>query len=187
MANDSPAQIRSLIDRLARLDAAEAWSGDLNPAQVAALSYLSRANRFSRSPSQVADYLGATRGTTSQTLKVLERKGYLVEQRSLSDRRSISYSVSHEGQALAGEEAPIEAVLRCLDGAQAAALEHTLREILQALLDKRGGRAFGVCRTCRYHQKRGAGGFCTLLSEPLKEVETTQICFEHKAPKPAHN
>jgi DNA-binding MarR family transcriptional regulator len=89
---NSAYQIRALINRLARLDAAETWEVDLNPAQLAALDYLVRANRFSRAPSQVAEYLGTTRGTMSQTLKSLVRKGYLTERGSESDRRSISYT-----------------------------------------------------------------------------------------------
>ena len=102
MTTDPRTEIRHLLDRLCRLAAAEEWTADLNPSQSAALAYLARANRFSRSPSQVADYLSSTRGTVSQTLKALHRKGYVAEVRSDTDRRSISYDVTRSGLAALG-------------------------------------------------------------------------------------
>ena len=57
-----------LIERLGRLLQTEEQETGLNPAQWQALRFLGRANRFSRTPATVADYLGSTRGTVSQTL-----------------------------------------------------------------------------------------------------------------------
>ena len=77
--------LTDLLDRLARLHLASRRDDALNPAQAAALDYLARANRFSRMPSAVADYLAATRGTVSQTLKALAAKGLIVEQADPAD------------------------------------------------------------------------------------------------------
>lgn len=63
-----------LIDRLDRLARNGEVSGDLNPAQWEALRFVSRANRFSRTPAALAEYLGSTRGTVSQTLIALEKR-----------------------------------------------------------------------------------------------------------------
>ncbi len=95
-------RLRSLLDRTSRLLQAGHRTGDLNPPQVAALAYLSRANRFSRSPSQVADYLSATRGTVSQTLHALEGKGLIVPVRSDQDRRSLRYDLTEGRPGRAG-------------------------------------------------------------------------------------
>ena len=70
MTNDLEAQIRFLLNRVDRVASAEDWSDDLNPTQMTILRYLDRANQFSRSPSNIADYLGTTRGTVSQSLKL---------------------------------------------------------------------------------------------------------------------
>ena len=59
-----------LMDRLERLARMGEQTGRLNPAQWEALRYLARANRFSRTPAALADYLAATRGTVSRTLLV---------------------------------------------------------------------------------------------------------------------
>ena len=65
------------LERLTRLMRAGEHEGGLNPAQWEALRYLARANRFSRTPAALADFLGTTRGTVSQTVIALERTGHL--------------------------------------------------------------------------------------------------------------
>ena len=59
-------EVAHLIDRLERLTRFGEQSGDLNPAQWEALRYMGQANRFSRTPAALADYLASTRGTISR-------------------------------------------------------------------------------------------------------------------------
>ena len=159
--------------------AAEGWGEDLNPTQRAALAYLARANRFSRAPSHVADYLSATRGTVSQTLKALERKGLVRAAPSDGDRRSIAYVPTPEGAAIAARGGAVDAALADLPAPTAAALTDGLAELTRDVLARRGGRSFGMCRTCRHHDPRGPGGFCMLLGVDLDPPETRQLCHEH--------
>ncbi len=171
-------QIRSLLNRLARLDAGEGWAGDLNPAQRDALDYLARANRFSRSPSHVAEYLDTTRGTMSQTLKALVRKGYLSEKRSIMDKRVVSFTLTDQGQKATSDINIINRGLDDLDISDRKGLHKGLTDLLESVLKKSGGKTFGICHTCRHFSKESQGGFCNLLSEPLTELETKQICHE---------
>ena len=77
-------QISVLLERLGALiqqsvrDAA-ARQG-LLPIHIQVLHYLMRANRYSDLPIAIAEYFGITRGTVSQTLAVLERKGLLTKE-----------------------------------------------------------------------------------------------------------
>jgi len=176
-----PEQIRVLINRLARLDAAETWVDALNPAQIAALEYLARANRFSRAPSHVADYLGTTRGTMSQTLKALVRKGYVSERRSESDKRSISYNLSDAGRSLAARRGDLIDVINVLPDAEMRHLGDSLSAILERHLSQNNGRAFGLCNACAYHRVTKNGANCALLSLALAPEESNQICHEQVA------
>lgn len=178
MNSIDPKTLRALIERLGRLVAAEQWAADLNPPQAAALGYLVRANRFSRAPSHVADYLGATRGTVSQTLIALQRKGLVVAEPSRADRRSLSYSVTPAGRSVLAETG-LDRVLAQVPDAEG--LEVGLRAVLTGLLAAHGGRAFGTCKTCVHHDARAGGGYCRLLSEPLLPEESGQICHEQVA------
>lgn len=173
--------IRALLNRLARLDASETWGDDLNPAQISALEYLSCANRFSRAPSQVADYLGTTRGTTSQTLKALMRKGYVFETRSDVDKRSIRYDLTKTGKAMVERTAALAVAIDTLPADCKTDLAEALATVMKFRLAARGGRAFGVCRGCAYYRTTGDRAFCALLSIPLAPEEGDQLCHEQVA------
>lgn len=179
MPSTDPTRVREIIDRLGRIVAAEEWNDEINPTQWTALSYLARANRFSRSPSQVSDYMAATRGTVSQTLKALARKGLVEERRSDQDKRSISYSATGQGLALLEGENLIEDAASVLSDSERAVLLDGLETLMHNALARRRSRPFGVCRTCTHHRKVGDGGFCKLLGVPLAPAETRQICHEH--------
>lgn len=179
MENRPPPDLRSLIERLARLAASADWAGDLNPTQMSALRYLSRANAYSRAPSHVADYLGTTRGTVSQTLQALERKGLITLGDWPADRRRLTYDLTDAGRAaLAGPRA-IDDALAGLGTPQADAMADALTEVLTTLLHARGGRSFGICKSCRHHKPQDVGAWCRLLNVALSPAEPVKICHEH--------
>jgi DNA-binding MarR family transcriptional regulator len=178
MPSDSHTEIRQLLDRLCRLAAAEEWTADLNPSQRAALAYLARANRFSRAPSQVAEHLSSTRGTISQTLKALHRKGYVAETRSETDRRSISYDVTKAGLEALRKAALFEEPLARYSARELADLSDSLKLLLHRVLQTRGNRPFGICRECIHHRIRQDTRYCDLLDVKLRETEAEEICFE---------
>ncbi len=160
-----------MMDRLTRLHSAHARQSDLNAAQLATLAYLAAANRFSRSPSHVTEYLAATKGTVSQTLKSLAQKGLIAESRSETDRRSISYSVTSEGAAVVKSTEDVIDTPRTREAA--AALEMAYRDNL-------GGRTFGLCTNCKWHLVEGSKRHCGLLNVALTKSEAGQICFEQE-------
>lgn len=178
---ESHLHIRELINRLSRLDAASGWDGDLNPTQRAVLTYLGRANRFSRSPSHVAEYLGTTRGTISQSLKSLLQKGYVSEVRSTQDKRAISFSLTTKGDKVAHAGGGLDCIISGLCEEQKQALKTSLMKVLRGLVQQNNGRAFGVCKTCIHFETSRTGGYCKLLSEPLSPEETTLICHEQES------
>jgi len=179
MAAKDQRRIKELIERLGRIVAAEEWTGDLNPTQWTALSYLAQANRFSRAPSQVADYMSATRGTVSQTLKAMARKGLVSDTSSEKDKRSISYTVTSAGRSLLDRTTGLDGVIASLERERASDLHHGLETLVRNTLRQRGLRPFGICKTCGHFEKKSGGGYCALLGESLTPGETDQICHEH--------
>lgn len=173
------ALIRDLLDRIARLNAAEEWTPELNPAQRGVLAYLSRANKFSRAPSNVADFMCTTRGTASQTLKALEAKGFVAQTRSTSDKRSISYDVSQSGRLLINGTSDLDTALTALTAEQSKAFRQSLEATVHEMLRRREFRSFGICNTCKYHQTNKEGRFCELLNLPLTDGEAEELCHEH--------
>ena len=171
--------VRQLVLRLARLDADAGRSEGLNPAQSMALEYLARANKFSRQPSHVAEFMGSTRGTISQTLKALREKGLIVEMRSEADRRAISYALTPTGIEILDQSNTLRSTFQDLSESQLNQLEQSLQTILDNALRTNGLKPFGVCKTCQHFAPRSKGGFCNLLSAPLEQSETEKICVEN--------
>ena len=167
-----------LVDRLFRLSAAGDLAEALNPTQRMALAYLALANRFSRCPSHVAEYMALTRGTASQTLKALVRKKLICAQRSPVDGRSISYKVTEQGALMMRRITVVEQVLQTMDTDFVRTFNAQLEIVLRQALLLYGKKPFGPCRSCQYHEKTGSGAHCGLLNEPLQAGEDQQIYQE---------
>lgn len=185
---DAARHAARLIDRLGRLARAADHRGGLNPAQREALRYLGRANRFSRSPAALAEYLGATRGTVSQSLIALEAKGYVTREPHPRDRRAVALGLTAAGRAALKDDdavALLAAAVAAGTDAAAATLARLLEATLAAAIARNGGRAFGVCRTCRHFRAEAYAGTarphrCALLGVPLAEADAGAICVEHE-------
>lgn len=172
-------RLHMLIDRLGRVLASEDWSDGLNPAQRSALDFLAQANRFSRSPSHLADYMCTTRGTASQTLKALAGKGLVERDASSSDKRSVTYRLTASGAETAATRGHMLQHLGPQAGLDQAALEHGLTSLLRAQLAAHRFKSFGICKTCAHHRQDQGTRYCRLLNLALHEHESSQICAEH--------
>jgi DNA-binding MarR family transcriptional regulator len=189
-AGEAEAQVvAAALERLARLMRAEEHQDGLNPAQWEALRYLARANRFSNSPGALTRYLGATKGTVSQTIIALERKGFVEKAARDGEKRSVSLTLAEKGRAaLAGDPwARLQAAAAGLGEKTRRRMAKGARELLEAELERGGHAAFGPCAGCRYFRERGmeddARGphQCMLFGAPLSKAETALICAEHAA------
>jgi len=174
-----------LIDRLDRLVRSGEAGHALNPAQWEALRYIARANRFSRTPAALADYLGSTRGTVSQSLISLEEKGFVDRTQSRRDKRSVELELTARGRAALDDD-PLTHLAADIAVARSVDLETVvtlLRETLSRTIARNGGKPFGVCRTCRHFQRTTSASSyarCTLLDEPLSKDDALAICAEQE-------
>nr|WP_239482092.1 MarR family winged helix-turn-helix transcriptional regulator [Pseudomonas insulae] len=157
---------------------------DLQPVQLSALLYLSRCNRYSNTPLAVADYLGLTKGTVSQSLKALEGKGLLSKAPSARDKRSVHLELTGAARALLGAVMPpaFLSAAAARMGADAQQLEQLLGDLLRNVQRDQDVPSFGLCRTCRFHQTVDGLPFCGLTHEPLSHAEAELICREHAHP-----
>ncbi len=175
--------VPTLLERLARVIHNDAHADGLKPTQWEALRYLARANRFSRSPSALTSYLGVTKGTVSQTLQALERKGLIEKTTASQDRRAVALTLTVEGEELLVQDPlhELEQGLAALPEATQHALGDHLQALMQEMLKRRDGRPFGACRSCshfRREHEQGDPHFCGLLREPLSVADSQQHCVE---------
>ena len=158
----------------------------LQPVQLEALHYLSNCNRYSNTPAAVADYLGLTKGTVSQTLGVLENAGMIEKLPDFKDRRVGHLQLTELGKSLIGELIPpktLQAALTLISEADKNLILDALRRILRAMQQANQLRTFGVCKTCRHHRlEEDDLHRCGLTGEVLQDVDIEKICREHEAP-----
>ncbi len=186
MSDGTDGRVVALLERLGRLVAHEGHALDLRPVQWEALRYLDRANRFSRTPSALTAYLGSTKGTVSQTLAALERRGLIRKRPSSTDGRAVSLALTARGRR-ALERDPLEAMrdaVAGLDPAERDRLASGLDAVLRARLAATDRRAFGICRSCRHFERDapdGAPHRCALLRVALSDDDASRICVEQEA------
>lgn len=155
---------------------------DLQPIQLSALLYLGRCNRYSNTPLAVTEYLGLTKGTVSQSLKALETKGLLIKTQDAKDKRSVHLELTAPARTLLDAVMPPDFLVAAAQrmGARAQDLEGLLLELLRNIQQGEDVPGFGLCRTCRFHQRVEGGAFCGLTQEPLESREIDLICREHQ-------
>ncbi len=152
----------------------------LTPAKWAVLRYFARANRFSRIVSSFAEFHATTRGTVSQTVKVLVEHGYLSRTRSSLDGRSIRFDLTEQAHAALRED-PVEDVARAvsqLPPQAQAEMAGSLRRILAELARRRGGRNFGSCATCGHLNRCEDGDTfrCRYFGAVIERPELDLFC-----------
>ena len=179
------ARIAELLERVGNLVRAMqrevAGRHGLQPVHLSALSYLTRANRYSDTPAAVTEYLGVTKGTASQTLLLLERKGLLERRPDEADRRVVRLTLTAAGRRVAAEALTPEGLQAALEDLEAKGLEEALADLLKGLQRANGLRSFGVCRTCRHFTHVGSRFRCGLTGEGLTKADSNRICREHEA------
>jgi DNA-binding MarR family transcriptional regulator len=176
--------IAAPFERLSRLMRADEHDEGLNPAQWEALRYLSRANRFSNSPGALTRYLGATKGTISQTVIALERKGFIVKAAREGEKRSVELRLTAKGEYVLAKD-PWSRLAEAADrlGSKTRRrLAKGLRELLDSELKRGRHLSFGLCATCRFFREKGATDthHCMLLDVKLSVEDSRRICVEHQ-------
>jgi len=174
-------RLGALIHQSVREDAA---CHGLLPIHVQVLGYLAQANRYSDLPIAIAEYFGVTRGTVSQTLGVLERKGLLVKRPDPKHGRRIHLELTAAGRAVLNDSwaQRLDAALHAVgEDADARGLETGLRRVLTELQRLNGQHAFGICRQCVHFQGAPANATCGLTGEPLAKEQTDRLCREWSA------
>ena len=173
-------RIAALIERIGRLARARE-AVTLAPAQWEALRFIARANSFSRKPTAVAAWLATTKGTASQTLMALERKGLIRKARHPSDGRVTRLEATAAGLALL-EEDPlhglVEAIAR-LPPLHAAALSQSLAHIAGELSPEGSKPVFAGCAGCRHLEAKGEASRCRNFGADLSGEETMLACVAH--------
>ena len=185
----NPLVLLELVERLGNLMRTEMRKAgseeSLQPVHLHALIYLSKANRYSNTPQALADYLGLTKGTVSQTLLLLDRRGLIERFEDDIDRRVVRLRLSSAGEQLLAESQPALAwqnATRNISPNRIRNATSALREALVTLQVDNEAAVFGVCSTCSWCQKLSQRIYrCGQMGDRLSGPETRKLCRIYRA------
>jgi DNA-binding MarR family transcriptional regulator len=126
-----------LIEQVGKAAYNLGYTPGLNPAQWAALRYFDEATIERQTVTGFAQFQGTTKGTASQTVSALVRKGHLRRVADKSDRRVHRLVLTDEGLAVLRND-PLQDLSRALETLSdderwslAVNMEKVLRELLK--------------------------------------------------------
>lgn len=154
----------------------------LQPVHLQVLDYISRCNRYSDTPAALANYLGMTRGTVSQTVLLLARNGYIEKIVDTQDKRVVHLKLSEKGETILAKARPsdlFENANEILSQNEFINHEDSFLNALLALQKANQSQSFGLCRTCHYFKQDNGEFICGLTKQSLSELDSQKICQEH--------
>jgi MarR family transcriptional repressor of emrRAB len=180
----NPLVLLELVERLGNLMRSELRKAgadeSLQPVHLQAMMYLARANRYSNTPQALADYLGLTKGTVSQTLLLLDRRGLIERFEDEIDRRVVRLRLSSAGEQMLAESQPAlpwQNATRNISPNRIRNATSALREALVTLQEDNEGTVFGTCSSCSHCQKLSQRVYrCGQMGDRLSTPETRKLC-----------
>lgn len=175
-----------LVERLGSLLCSEVRKNGaavgLEPMHIQVLFYLSRCNRFSNTPSAIAQYMDGTDDAINQTILLLESKQLVKKRVDPADDQAIHLALTNNGRAvLTTVMQQWQDSVDQLNQSSVAQSALTLDQLLRQLLEANHRRMFGQCNSCRHLLREEAEQFrCGLTRLPLQRNETLQICVEQE-------
>lgn len=149
----------------------------IQPVHVEILQYLSISNRYSNTAQALSEYLGQTKGSISQSLKLLAKDDYVERLPCLNDKRVTRLYLTVKAKKSIER---IEKLLMLNLGDSEAAV-NAVKLLLKEWQLKNNHQGFGQCQSCRFNHSLSTSEFqCGLTKEPLTKIEVKQICREHE-------
>ncbi|MDD5216331.1 MAG: MarR family winged helix-turn-helix transcriptional regulator [Methylococcales bacterium] len=184
MQNLSTFKLIERISTIVRAEERKKYAAlGLQPIHIQVLDYLSACNSYSNTAVGITEYFGLTKGTVSQTLQVLERKGYLEKEIDDEDARVTHLLLSKNGEKLleeANHDDIFEQAQQAVLSKQYASLDDALKMTLFTLQKGCDVKSFGSCDSCINFNVEDNHYICTETNLPVWQIETHKICREHR-------
>ncbi len=140
------------------------------------LRFLSIANKYSNTAQALCDYLGQTKGSISQSLKLIEEAGHIERKACEKDGRVIRLHLSDAGKTCL-KRMEVHLLPDLPDDEKRITV---LKELLSDWQNQNSSQGFGQCKTCQFNQSLSGHKFkCGLTGEALSKSDVEKICQEH--------
>lgn len=127
----------------------------------------------------LTQYLGATKGTISQTVAALVKKAIVLKTVRAGNTRSVTLVLTDLGLQLIVND-PLHQLEKSIEDLGAKTKKRFARGVLELLDGERQRQnqpQFGTCANCRFY--RSSPQYCMKFEQVLTAVETGLICVAH--------
>jgi DNA-binding MarR family transcriptional regulator len=188
-----PEKVLAGLARVTLALKSESWARSsaegLNPTQIQIIATL-QSNSVPLSLSRLAEHLGSTKATASDSVSSLEAKGYLIKQVSEEDSRRISLTLSPAGRRMArklGAASPeMLAGLGILKPEEQAQLLGLISKLILGLQAEGRIAPSRMCVSCRFFRENRYPDspkphHCDFVDSPFGNAGLRLDCGEHQA------
>jgi len=192
-------RLREGLDRIAAAMRADEWGvaeeAGLTPTQLHALTFIAGRGEAGMRLRAVAEHLGVTQPTATDSIAALVRKGLLVKQPDLEDKRAVAIRVTPAGcdvvRAIGLAMTAAERALETLTPQEQQTLLELVIKTIRALQQAKAIPPQRLCVTCRHfrpyvHEDVELPHHCALVGAAFGGRHLRLDCPEHgPAPPPA--
>lgn len=188
-----PEKVLAGLTRVTLALKSESWARSsaegLNPTQIQIIATL-QSNSSPLSLSQLAEHLGNTKATASDSVASLETKGYVIKQVSAEDSRRINLTLSGAGRRMArklGAASPeLLEGLSVLDPEEQAQFLGLISKLILGLQAEGRITPSRMCVSCRFFRENRYPDsvkphHCDFVDSPFGNAALRLDCAEHQA------
>lgn len=184
--SDTPSKIVAGLERLSEAFRVLLWEHakviGISPIQIQILIFVAYHDEALCNVSQLAQEFNLTKPTISDAVRILDKKGLIAKITSPSDKRAYSIALSKEGKAIVKKTQhfarPIHTLTNQIEKTEQEQFFKTLTKIIYGLNQTGILSVQRTCHGCRFYEKKGTIGFCTLMKKDLLEKDIRLDCAE---------
>ncbi|GJM06263.1 MAG: hypothetical protein DHS20C09_22590 [marine bacterium B5-7] len=140
------------------------------------MQYLSMCNVYSNTAQALSEYLGQTKGSISQSLKIMENSGHIARKVCEKDKRMMRIFLTEKGRLSLARMTKNLVTMPTED----PKISDGIQSLLKVWQAQHNHKGFGQCQSCRYHLAKDNAQFkCGLTDELLPVQEGLKLCREH--------
>lgn len=193
-----PRRLRDGLDRLSMALKADQWSSanavGLNPTQAHVLSFLAGRGNGGMRVTAIANHLGVTQPTATDSIAALERKGLVAKSADESDARAIAVAVTEAGRdavkAIGQSTMATDGALGSLTPGEQEDLLILITKLIRSLQVAGAISEQRMCATCEYFRPYAFAGsdlphHCAFVNAPFGNRHLRLDCGDHQPAEPS--
>lgn len=157
----------------------------ISPTQLQILTFLLFHTEDLRTISNLAAEFNSTKASISDSVKTLEKKGYIVRNKSLKDFRISFISLTPEGKEIAQDVSKfanyMEEIVNTMPVYKKEVFLEMLLKLIHELFLKGIISIQRMCLTCSFYKKDDEGKYtCALMNIPIKAPDLRVDCHHYE-------